>query len=187
MYNLVVMVHYFKSKKLGKYKLITIAMVLACMTANHEAFASNIPVTNSTELKNAINSATASDTIVLSNNIDMSGIMDLSIKSKNINIDGNLHGISSSRNFALLLDTKTNLTIKNVGQVDKDYNIISSFNNTYATGYWGGPITTQNYIGEVTHYDDAKVVIENSVFSNDSKADLAGRAKCSYAKPVDFK
>ena len=169
MYNLVVMVHYFKSKKLGKYKLITIAMVLACLTANHEAFASDIPVTNvtnSTELKNAINSATAANTIVLSNDIDMSGIGNLSIKSKNINIDGNLHGISSSRNFALLLDTKTNLTIKNVGQVDKDYNIISSFNNNYATGYWGGPITTQNYIGAVTHYDDAKVVIENSVFSN---------------------
>ncbi len=149
-----------------KYKLITILMVLACLTANNEAFASNIPVTNSTELKAAINSATASDTIVLSNNIDMSGIGNLSIKSKNINIDGNLHGISSSRNFALLLDTKTNLTIKNVGQVDKDYNIISSFNNNYATGYWGGPITTQSYPGAVTHYDDAKVVIENSVFSN---------------------
>lgn len=167
MYNLVVMVHYFKSKKLGKYKLITIAMVLACMTANHEAFASNIPVTNSTELKNAINSATAANTIVLSNDIDMSGIRDLSIKSKYVNIDGNYHGISSSRNFALLLDTKTNLTIKNVGQVDKDYNIISSFNNNYATtGSWGGPITTQNYTGAVTHYDDAKVVIEKSVFSN---------------------
>ena len=163
------MIRCTKNKKLRKYKLITIAMVLACLTANHEAFASDIPVTNvtnSTELKNAINSATAADTIVLSNNIDMSGIMDLSIRGKNVNIDGKLHGISSSRNFALLLDPKTNLTIKNVGQVDKDYNIISSFNNNYATnGSWGGPITTQNS-GAFTHYDDAKVVIENSVFSN---------------------
>lgn len=161
------MIRCTKNKKLRMYKLIIIAMVLACLTANHEAFASDIPVTNSTELKNAINSATAADMIVLSNDIDMSGIRDLSIKSKNINIDGKLHGISSSRNFALLLDTKTNLTIKNVGQVDKDYNIISSFNNNYATtGSWGGPITTQNYSGAVTHYDDAKVVIEKSVFSN---------------------
>ena len=69
MSNLVVMIRCNKNKKLGKYKLITIAMVLACMTANHEAFASNIPVTNSTELKNAINSATAANTIVLSNDI----------------------------------------------------------------------------------------------------------------------
>ena len=167
MYNLVVMVHYFKSKKLRKYKLVTIVMVLACMSANSSAFADTINVTNASELKAAINSATAFDTIVLSNNIDMSGIMDLSIRSKKVSIDGNLHGISSSRNFALLLDTKTNLTIKNIGQVDKDYNIISSFNNNYATyGSWGGPITTQNYTGAVTHYDDAKVVIENSVFSN---------------------
>ena len=160
------MIRCTKNKKLRKYKLITILMVLACLTANNEAFASDIPVTNSTELKNAINSATAADMIVLSNDIDMSGIMDLSIKSKNINIDGNLHGISSSRNFALLLDTKTNLTIKNIGQVGKDYNIISSFNNNYATNdSWGGPITTQNSAA-FTHYDDAKVVIENSVFSN---------------------
>ena len=161
------MLRYSKSKKLRKYKLITIAMVLACMSANSSALADTINVTNASELKAAINSATAANTIVLSNNIDMSGIMDLSIKSKNINIDGNLHGISSSRNFALLLDTKTNLTIKNIGQVDKDYNIISSFNNNYATtGSWGGPITTQNYGGAITHYDDAKVVIGNSVFSN---------------------
>lgn len=167
MYKLVVMVHYFKSKKLRKYKLVTIAMVLACMSANNNALADTINVTNASELKAAINSATAANTIVLSNDIDMSGIMDLSIKNKNINIDGKSHGISSSRNFALLLDTKTNLTIKNVGQVDKDYNIISSFNNNYATtGPWGGPITTQNYTSAVTHYDDAKVVIEKSVFSN---------------------
>lgn len=160
------MLRYSKSKKLRKYKLITIAMVLACMSANSSAFADTINVTNASELKAAINSATVVD-IVLSNDIDMSGIRDLSIKSKDVNIDGNLHGISSSRNFALLLDTKTNLTIKNIGQVDKDYNIISSFNNNYATtGSWGGPITTQNYGGAITHYDDAKVVIENSVFSN---------------------
>ena len=156
-----------KNKKLRKYKLITIAMVLACMNANSYALADTINVTNASELKAAINSATAANTIVLSNDIDMSGIRDLSIKNKYVNIDGNYHGISSSRNFALLLDTKTNLTIKNVGQVDKDYNIISSFNNNYATsGSWGGPITTQSYPGAVTHYDDAKVVIENSVFSN---------------------
>ena len=158
-----------KNKKLRKYKLITIAMVLACMNANSYALADTINVTNASELKAAIDSATATaaNTIVLSNDIDMSGIGDLSIKSKNINIDGNYHGISSSRNFALLLNTKTNLTIKNVGQIDKDYNIISSFNNNYATyGPWGGPITTQNYAGAITHYDDAKVVIENSVFSN---------------------
>ncbi len=160
------MLRYSKSKKLKKYKLITIAMVLACMTANNKAIASDIFVTNSTELKNAINSATAANTIVLSNDIDMSGIRDLSIKSKNVNIDGNFHGLSSSRSFALLLDTKTNLTIKNVGQVDKDYNIISSFNNNYATsGSWGGPITTQN-LSSPTYYDTAKVTIENSVFSN---------------------
>ena len=158
-----------KNKKLRKYKLITIAMVLACMNANSYALADTINVTNASELKAAIDSATATaaNTIVLSNDIDMSGIRDLSIKNKYVNIDGNYHGISSSRNFALLLDTKTNLTIKNVGQVDKDYNIISSFNNNYATtGSWGGPITTQSYPGAVTHYDDAKVVIENSVFSN---------------------
>lgn len=106
------MLRYSKSKKLRKYKLITIAMILACMTANNKAFASDIFVTNSTELKNAINSATAANTIVLSNDIDMSGIRDLSIKSKNVNINGNFHGLSSSRSFALLLDTKTNLTIK---------------------------------------------------------------------------
>ena len=151
MYNLVVMVHYFKSKKLRKYKLITIAMVLACMSANSSAFADTINVTNASELKAAINSATAANTIVLSNNIDMSGIMDLSIRSKKVSIDGNLHGISSSRNFALLLDTKTNLTIKNIGQVDKDYNIISSYINNYATnGSWCGPLTTQNYGGAIT-------------------------------------
>lgn len=160
------MIRCTKNKKLRKYKLITIAMVLACMNANSYALADTINVTNASELKAAINSATVVD-IVLSNDIDMSGIRDLSIKSKDVNIDGNYHGISSSRNFALLLDTKTNLTIKNVGQVDKDYNIISSFNNNYATtGSWGGPITTQNYSGAVTHYDDAKVVIEKSVFSN---------------------
>lgn len=160
------MIRCTKNKKLRKYKLITIAMVLACMNANSYALADTINVTNASELKAAINSATVVD-IVLSNDIDMSGIRDLSIKSKDVNIDGNYHGISSSRNFALLLDTKTNLTIKNVGQVDKDYNIISSFNNNYATtDSWGGPITTQNYSGAVTHYDDAKVVIEKSVFSN---------------------
>ena len=160
------MIRCTKNKKLRKYKLITIAMVLACMNANSYALADTINVTNASELKAAIDSATVVD-IVLSNDIDMSGIRDLSIKSKDVNIDGNLHGISSSRDFALLLDTKTNLTIKNVGQVDKDYNIISSFNNNYATtGSWGGPITTQNYSGAVTHYDDAKVVIEKSVFSN---------------------
>lgn len=161
------MIRCTKNKKLRKYKLITIAMVLACMNANSYALADKINVTNASELKAAIDSATAANTIVLSNDIDMSGIRDLSIRGKNVSIDGNLHGISSSRNFALLLDTKTNLTIKNIGQVDKDNNIISSFNNNYATnGSWGGPITTQPYPGAVTHYDDAKVVIENSVFSN---------------------
>ena len=71
MYNLVVMVHYFKSKKLRKYKLVTIVMVLACMSANSSALADTINVTNASELKAAINSATAANTIVLSNDIDM--------------------------------------------------------------------------------------------------------------------
>ena len=68
-----------KNKKLRKYKLITIAMVLACMNANSYALADTINVTNASELKAAIDSATATaaNTIVLSNNIDMPGIMDL--------------------------------------------------------------------------------------------------------------
>lgn len=118
------------------------------------------------ELKSAISSAVADNTILLQNDINMSGTGDINIKGKSVAIDGKNHGITSSRNFALLLDTKTNLTIKNVGQVDRDYNIISSFNNNYATkGPWGGPITTQN-LGSPTYYDTAKVTIKNSVFSN---------------------
>lgn len=71
-----------------------------------------IDVTNASELRNAISTTTDADTIVLSNDIDMSGIGDISIKDKNVTIDGNSHGISSFRSFALILNTKTNLTIK---------------------------------------------------------------------------
>lgn len=157
----------FMKNNLIRYNLLPISIILACLTVRTDALADTVDVTNAAEFRAAINSATASDTIRLSNSIDMSGIGDVSIKGKNVIIDGNFYGLSSSRNFSLLLDAKTDLTIKNVGQVDKDYNIISSFNNNFAaTGAWGGPITTQNNSGISTYYDYAKVAVENSVFSN---------------------
>lgn len=156
----------FMNNNLIRYNLLLISIILACLTVRTDALADTVDVTNAAEFRAAINSATASDTIRLSNSIDMSGIGDVSIKGKNVIIDGNFYGLSSSRNFSLLLDTKTDLTIKNVGQVDKDYNIISSFNNNFAAiGAWGGPITTQNNSSISTYYDYAKVAVENSVFS----------------------
>lgn len=167
MYDFVVMAHCSVKNKLRRYKLITIAMILACMTANNKAFAGDIFVTDSTELKNAINSATVADTIRIQNDINMSGIGSMNITGKNITIDGQSHGITSSRDFALIIKQKGNLTIKNVGQVDKDYNIISSFSNNYdKVAPWGGPITTKNNAGTVTYDENSKVTIENSVFSN---------------------
>ena len=167
MYDFVVMAHCSVKNKLRRYKLITIAMILACMTANNKAFAGDIFVTDSTELKNAINSATVADTILIQNDINMSGIGSMNITGKNITIDGQSHGITSSRDFALIIKQKGNLTIKNVGQVDKDYNIISSFSNNYdKVAPWGGPITTKNNAGTVTYDENSKVTIENSVFSN---------------------
>lgn len=147
-------------------KVLRYVVFLLAVATGLPAFAGDVNVQNATELKNAIDSATTDKTIVLKNDINSSGIGVVSVKSKNITIDGKSHGITSSRNFALYLDLKTNLTIKNVGQVDKDYNIISSFNNNYFSESWGGPITTQNMTGAVTHYDNAKLTIENSVFSN---------------------
>ena len=110
----------FMNNSLIRYNLLLISIILACLTVRTDALADTVDVTNAAEFRAAINSATASDTIRLSNSIDMSGIGDVSIKGKNVIIDGNFYGLSSSRNFSLLLDTKTDLTIKNVCQVDKD-------------------------------------------------------------------
>ena len=105
-------------------KVLRYVVFLLAVATGLPAFAGDVNVQNATELKNAIDSATTDKTIVLKNDINSSGIGVVSVKSKNITIDGKSHGITSSRNFALYLDLKTNLTIKNVGQVDKDYNII---------------------------------------------------------------
>ena len=147
-------------KKLKKYKLITVAMALACIAINGNAFAADtdIPVSTTSELKNAITNATAAN---------MSGIGGMNITGKNVTIDGKNHGITSSRDFSFIIKQKGNLTLKNVGQVDKDYNIISSFSNNYdKAAPWGGPITTQDNAGTVTYDENSKVTIENSVFSN---------------------
>ena len=142
-------------------------MALACIAINGNAFAANIPVSKTSELKNAITNATAADPILLQNDINMSGIGGMNITGKNVTIDGQNHGITSSRDFSFIIKQKGNLTLKNVGQVDKDYNIISSFSNNYdKAAPWGGPITRQNNPGTVTYDENSKVTIEKSVFSN---------------------
>ena len=72
-------------------------MALACIAINGNAFAANIPVSTTSELKNAITNATAADTILLQNDINMSGIGGMNITGKNVTIDGKNHGITSSR------------------------------------------------------------------------------------------
>ena len=101
-------------------------MALACIAINGNAFAADtdIPVSKTSELINAITNATAADTILLQNDINMSGIGGMNITGKNVTIDGQNHGITSSRDFSFIIKQKGNLTLKNVGQVDKEYNII---------------------------------------------------------------
>ncbi len=156
----------FRREKLRKYKLITVAMALACMT-HGSAFAQDYKVSNATELKTALTKATAEDTIIFKNDIDMSGANSIDLTNKNITIDGAGFGITSLRNFALLVKQKGNLILNNIGRVDNDYNVISSFNNSQdKQGNWGGPITTQNKAGTVTYDENSKLIINNSVFAN---------------------
>ena len=156
----------FRREKLRKYKLITVAMALACMT-HGSAFAQNYEVSNATELKTALTKATAADTISFKNDIDMSGANSIDLTNKNITINGAGFGITSSRNFALLVKQKGNLILNNIGRVDNDYNVISSFNNSQdKQGNWGGPITTQNKAGTVTYDENSKLIINKSVFAD---------------------
>ncbi|MGN0031579.1 MAG: hypothetical protein ACI37Q_06470 [Candidatus Gastranaerophilaceae bacterium] len=159
---------YFSQNRLGKYKLITVATALACIAINSAAYAQDIEVSTSTELRNALNKATAADTIIFKNDIDMtSGAYSIDLTGKNISIDGKGFGIASLRNLALLVKQKGTLTIKNIGKVDNDYNVISSFNNNQdKQGGWGGPITTQNRSGAVTYDENSKLTISDSVFTN---------------------
>ena len=148
-------------------KVLRYIVLFLAVATGLPAFAGDVNVQNATELKNAIDSATTDKTIVLQNDINMSGTGGMNITGKSVAIDGQNHGITSSRNFSLIIKQKGNLTIKNVGQVDRDYNIISSFSNNYDTSSpWGGPITTQNNAGTVVYDENSKVILENSVFSN---------------------
>ena len=105
-------------------KVLRYIVLFLAVATGLPAFAGDVNVQNATELKNAIDSATTDKTIVLQNDINMSGTGGMNITGKSVAIDGQNHGITSSRNFSLIIKQKGNLTIKNVGQVDKDYNII---------------------------------------------------------------
>ena len=157
----------YQGRKVDMRKALRYVVFFLAVATGLPAFAGDISVQNAAELKSAINSSIADNTILLQNDINMSGTGGMNITGKSVTIDGQNHGITSSRNFSLIMKQKGNLTIKNVGQVDRDYNIISSFRNNYDTSSpWGGPITTQNNAGTVVYDENSKVILENSVFSN---------------------
>ena len=101
-------------------KVLRYIVLFLAVSLGLPAFAEDVYVQNAAELKSAIDSAIADNTILLQNDINMSGTGGMNITGKSVAIDGQNHGITSSRNFSLIIKQKGNLTIKNVGQVDRD-------------------------------------------------------------------
>ena len=139
-------------------KVLRYVVFLVVVIWRSPVWAGNVDVTNFSELKSALNNATAKDTIVLQNDIKVSETYRPELTGKSVIIDGNHHGITSFRNFALIFRYKGNLVLKNIGQVDKDYNIISSFSNNSDVG-WGGPITTRDSTGMPVYDENSKIIL----------------------------
>ena len=110
-------------------------------------------VSTSSELINALVSATGSNEILLLNNIDLGRLSIGNLGKTSITINGQGYGISGSGSYVLNIQNGKSLILQNIGSYDDNGNIQNSFSFNSTS-----PVITNNGI----------LSIDNVIFSDNT-------------------